>query len=211
MRRCSGGRGRPGGSNGNPPAWASRCRTVTSAAPARVAPATGWSSPSRPEETAARAASEVISLVTDATSNSSVPLTPPRNAVSTSDGETTATPARPTGQSSSRFIGAPPWGSPNPSGSSVASLLQPPDDGGVVGGEQGGGVGTAPVRLDAGAEQPAAGIQLGLAGPQLVGGGRRAAVGDVAALVGQDGRDPLGRDLALLELGVDQHGRRVGV
>jgi hypothetical protein len=66
---------------------------------------TGWSSSIRPEETAARAASEVISLVTDATSNWSPPVTSPRNAVSTSVGETTATPARPTGQSSSRFIG----------------------------------------------------------------------------------------------------------
>ena len=93
---------------------------------------TGWSSSIRPDPTAARAASEVISLVTDATSNWSPPPTPPRKAVSTSDGETTATPARPTGQSSSQFIGAPPCGSPNPSGSSVPRLLQPLDRAGVV-------------------------------------------------------------------------------
>src|SRR5215217_2682569 len=242
MRRCSGGRGRPGGSNGNPPAWASRCRTVTpSPPPAWTAWGTGSSRPSRPDETAARAASEVISLVTEATSNSSVPSTPPRKAVSVPDGDTTATPARPTGQSNAQFIGAPPWGSPNPSGSSVPGLLQPPAGGGVVFGEQGGGVGTAPVRLDAGAEQAAAGLQLGhtslqfgsgvhqlgltslqfgsgvhqlgLAGPQLVGGGRLAAhpgVGDVAALVGQDGRDPLGGGVALLELGVDEDLGRPG-
>src|SRR5215211_4734637 len=211
MRRCSGGRGRPGGSNGNPPAWASRCRTVTaSPPPAWTAWGTGSSRPSRPDETAARAASEVISLVTEATSNSSVPPTPPRKAVSVPDGDTTATPARPTGQSNSQFTGPPPWGSPNPSGSSVPGLLQPPDGGGVVFGEQGGGVGAAPVRLDAGAEQAAAGLQLGLSSLQLVGGGRRAGVGDVTALVGQDGRDPLGGGVALLELGVDEDLGRPG-
>src|SRR5215218_810935 len=69
---------------------------------------------------------------------------------------------------------APP-ASPGPaSGSSVAGLLQPLDGGGVVFGEQGGGVGAAPVRLDTGAEQAAAGLHFGLAGPQLVGGGRLA-------------------------------------
>ena len=65
-------------------------------------------------------------------------------------------------------------------------------------------------RLDVPAEQPAARLQLGGAGGQLAGGGRRPAVGDVGALVGQHGRHPLGRGVALLELGVDRTAGRSG-